>query len=181
VYWPQTVRIAEGKILMSGRERSHLGALFNVRLCERFYLAIRVLNCRLVSALLVVLAFVTPGLAQDTLDESIAHELASDAFQCSDAALKLYALADSETTEIVADAAFEKCSDKWTKYAEFGGEMLDSSGLLKEAQSTCEKARGLNCPAHPSGSYYALQAARRTFLAKAEKLVLEIRADAKKN
>jgi hypothetical protein len=166
---------------MSGRELSDPGTLLNVRSCERFYLAIRGLNCRLVSILPVMLAFVTPGLAQDTLDESIAHELAIDAFQCSEAALKPSALADSAVAEVVADAAFEKCSDKWTKYAEFGGKMLDSSGLLKEAQSTCEKARGLDCPAHPSGKYYALQAARRTFLAKAVTLVLDIRADAKKN
>jgi hypothetical protein len=132
-----------------------------------------------VVTLCVGVALVAPARAEDTLNDSIAHELAIDAFQCSSAALKQYALVGTEAADSVADAAFEKCLDKWVKYADYGGKILDSSGLLKEAQSNCEKLRGLDCPTRLPGSYYTLQAAKRTFVAKAVAQVLDIRTAAK--
>jgi 23S rRNA maturation mini-RNase III len=130
--------------------------------------------------LFLILSSIRPSISGDALYEAIAHEYIVDAFQCSETALRQYALSSSETAEKVADAAFEKCSDKWSKYAEFSGKSMDSSATLKQAQANCEKMRGSECPSALPGSLYLIQAAKRTFLYKAVTEVFDIRAEAKK-
>jgi hypothetical protein len=131
--------------------------------------------------LFLILSGIRPSISGDALNEAIAHEYSVDAFQCSETALRQYALSSSETAEKVADAAFEKCSDKWGRYAEFSGKIMESSAVSKEAQANCEKMRGAECPTKLPGSVYMIQAAKRTFLATAVTEVFDIRADAKKN
>jgi hypothetical protein len=128
--------------------------------------------------LFVLLNSVRPSISGDTLNEGIAHEYAVEAFQCSEAALTRYALLSSEAAEKVADVAFEKCSDKWTRYAEFSGKMMDSS-TSKGAQANCEKMRGADCQTALPGSVYLIQAAKRSSKAVTE--VFDIRAEAKKD
>jgi len=130
--------------------------------------------------LVVMLNSLCPSISGDTLNEGIAHEYAVEAFQCSEAALRRYALLSSEEAEKVADVAFEKCSDKWSRYVEFSGKSMASTPS-KEAQANCEKMRGADCPTALAGSVYLMQAAKRTFLATAVTEVFDIRADAKKN
>jgi hypothetical protein len=131
--------------------------------------------------LVIMLNSVRPSISGDTLNEGIAHEYMVDAFQCSETALRRYALSSSETAEKVADVAFEKCSDEWSRYAEFSGKLMGSSATSKEAQANCEKLRGSECPMKLPGSFYMIQAAKRTFLSKAVTEVFDIRADAKKD
>jgi len=130
--------------------------------------------------LFVMLSSVGPSISGDTLNDGIAHEYAVDAFQCSEAALRRYALLSSETAEKVADVAFEKCSDEWSRYAEFSGKLMDSSATSKEERANCERLRGSECPTKLPGSFYMIQAASR-FLSKAVTEVFDIRADAKKD
>jgi hypothetical protein len=130
--------------------------------------------------LFVMLNNVQPSMSGDTVNEGIAHEYAVDAFQCSEAALRRYALSSSEAAEKVADVAFEKCSDKWSRFAEISGKLVDSD-TPRDAQENCEKTRGADCPTPLPGSVYLMQAAKRTFLSTAVTEVFDIRANAKKN
>jgi hypothetical protein len=131
--------------------------------------------------LFVMLDSVRPSASGDTLNEGTAHDCAVAALQCSEVALRRYALSSSETAEKVADVAFEKCSDEWGRYAEFSGKSMDNSAALMEAQANCEKKMGPDCPTKLPGSIYTLQAAKRAFLATAVTEVFDIRAEAKRN
>lgn len=106
------------------------------------------------------------------------HQLWVAAQQCSETALRRYALSSTEPAEKVAEAAFDKCKDLWQRPTEIEGPKLDASVTLREAQKNCEKLLGSSCPSALPSSFYLMNAARRQFVAHASTEVFDIRAEA---
>jgi hypothetical protein len=106
--------------------------------------------------------------------------LLADALQCSNATLNQYALSSTDPAEKVAEAAFEKCSDRWREAAEaLSRSDQVGNSQVKEAYENCLKKLGYDyChPTLPPSGYY-LNAARRQFEHDAAVKVFDIRAKA---
>ncbi|MCK1671233.1 hypothetical protein [Bradyrhizobium sp. 150] len=110
-----------------------------------------------------------------------ADDLTSDAIQCSKAALRQYALTTSEPAEKVADAAFGKCSEKWSQAADLAGRDPQVASMTAQAQAACVKKLGADaCPPPRPYSFYFMEAAKRTFMHDAVIEVFDVRAGAAK-
>jgi hypothetical protein len=111
-----------------------------------------------------------------------ADDITSDAIRCSKAALKQYALATSDPAEKVADAAFEKCSEKWRQAAaELASKDPQIESTTKEAHANCIKRLGTDsCPPPMPYTFYLVEAAKRTFKHDAVIEVFDARAEAAK-
>jgi len=106
-----------------------------------------------------------------------ADALRADALQCSNAALNQYALSSADPAEKVAEAAFEKCSDRWKEAAEaLSRDDQVGNSQSQEADENCltTKLGYTYCPP----SLYYLNAARQQFEHDAVVKVFEIRAKA---
>ena len=122
------------------------------------------------AALLVVLTGCHTATAQDAF---------ADALQCSKAALTAYALSSSEPAEKIADVAFDKCSEKWSRAAELAGRDPAVSRTTAEAQENCIKKLGAAaCPNPLPYRVYLTEAAKRTFRHDAVIEVFDLRAKA---
>jgi hypothetical protein len=98
--------------------------------------------------------------------------------QCSETALRRYALSSTDPAEKVAEAAFEKCRELWRIPAEIEGREADTSVAMREGQKNCERLRGSSCPPALPYSVYLLNAAERQFVVNASTKVFDIRAEA---
>jgi hypothetical protein len=127
----------------------------------------------LLSLLRPVLCF-EPGLSADEL------RLRETAQQCSEAALRRYALSSADPAEKVAEAAFDKCKEPWNRFAEALGRRVEASAEMREARKNCVKYRGLS-PSECSGpgsAFYAFDSERKRFVHDAFTEVFDIRAEA---
>ena len=130
-----------------------------------------------------VLGIVALGAALLTGGPAAAADgITSDAVRCSKAALRQYALATSEPAEKVADAAFDKCSEKWGQaVAELAKKNPQVISMTAQAQANCIKKQGADaCPPPMPYSFYLMEAAKRTFRHDAVIQVLDTRAEAAK-
>jgi hypothetical protein len=112
-----------------------------------------------------------PGLTADEL------QLRETAQQCSETALRRYALSSADPAEKVAEAAFDKCKEPWNRFAEALGSRVDTE--TREAQKNCVKYRGLSpweCSGH--GSAIVFNRERELFVRDATTEVFDIRAEA---
>ena len=105
-----------------------------------------------------------------------ADALRADALQCSNAALNQYALSSADPAEKVAEAAFEKCSDRWKEAAEaLSREDQVGNSQVKEGDENCLTKLGYTyCPP----SLYYLNVAHQQFEHDAVVKVFDIRAKA---
>jgi hypothetical protein len=115
-----------------------------------------------------------PGLSADEL------QLRETAQQCSEAALRRYALSSADPAEKVAEAAFDKCKEPWNRFAEALGRRVEASAGMREARKNCVKYKGLSAPecSGPPASFYAFDAERKRFVHDAFTEVFDIRAEA---
>jgi hypothetical protein len=136
------------------------------------------LSFAVMTTLLAMTGLVRSAIAEDVRPPPGLDPFA-DAKQCSEAALTSYALSSAEPAEKIAEMAFRKCSDKWSRAVEPVGEQMDASPALKDAQENCIKRLGpSSCPAPLPSSVYLMNAAQRTFQYEAETKVFDIRAKA---
>ena len=97
--------------------------------------------------------------------------------QCSEIALRRYALSSTEPAEKVAEAAFDKCSNLWHQLTEAGDRMFMASDIGKETMKNCIKKRGLSyseCLPRPG---IALDREREVFVHDSQLEAFDIRAD----
>jgi hypothetical protein len=128
-----------------------------------------------------VLGIVALGAALTGAPATAADNIISDAVRCSKAALRQYALTTSEPAEKVADAAFDKCSEKWGQAAELAGKDPQVISMTAQAQANCIKKLGTDaCPPPMPYSFYFMEAAKRTFRHDAVIEVFDARAEAAK-
>jgi hypothetical protein len=127
----------------------------------------------MVKPLVLVIVLVTSLNRASAADTSIA-----DALQCSNSELERYALSSADPAEKVAEAAFEKCSDRWREVAEAWGRDQEGNPQLKVARENCLKKLDSDCPPTLPSSVYYLDAARRTFVHDSVVKVFDIRAKA---
>jgi hypothetical protein len=130
-------------------------------------------------ATLVLLSLVRPVLADLTADELKLRETAQ---QCSETALRRYALSSSaEPAEKVAEAAFNKCKEAWNRFADALSSRIEASAGSMEAQKNCVKYRGLSsaeCSRMGSTSVFVFDQERQRFIHDASTEVFDIRAEA---
>jgi hypothetical protein len=115
-----------------------------------------------------------PDLSADEL------QLRETAQQCSEAALRRYALSSADPAEKVAEAAFDKCKEPWNRFAEALGRRVEASVGMREARENCVKYKGLSAAecSGPPASFYAFDAERKRFVHDAFTEVFDIRAEA---
>jgi hypothetical protein len=131
-------------------------------------------------AILVLLSLVRPVLCGEpglTADEVQLRETAQ---QCSETALRRYALSSADPAEKVAEAAFDKCKEPWNRFADALGGRVEASAESREARKNCVKYRGLipECSRTDSASRYAFDSERKGFVRDATTEVFDIRAEA---
>jgi hypothetical protein len=130
-------------------------------------------------ATLVLLSLLRPVSADLTADELKLRETAQ---QCSETALRRYALSSSaEPAEKVAEAAFNKCKEAWNRFAEALSSRIEAGAGSREAQKNCVKYRGLSsaeCSRMASTSVYLFDQERQRFIHDASTEVFDIRAEA---
>jgi len=92
---------------------------------------------RTIYAVLVLLSLPSPVLCGETDLSSDELQLRETAQQCSETALRSFALSSAEPAEKVAEAAFDKCKEPWNRFAEAAGRRIDASAVTREAQKNC--------------------------------------------
>ena len=105
-------------------------------------------------------------------------QLIVDAMQCSESALRRYALSSADPAEKVTQAAFDKCIDLWRRYGESVGRRIDASAETIETQKNCKKFYRNNCPVKLPASLDVINAAEEFFVHDATIEVFDIRAAA---
>jgi hypothetical protein len=126
---------------------------------------------------LLALAGATSALC-DELVVPQEQQLADLARQCSETALRRYALSSQDPAEKVAQAAFNKCSEQWGRLADVSGRRMDADPITQETQKNCIKYQGDKCPPKLPGRFYVLRAEEAQFTYSATTEVFDIRAEA---
>jgi hypothetical protein len=133
------------------------------------------------NATLVLLSLLRPVLCGETGLSADELQLRETAQQCSETALRRYALSSAEPAEKVAEAAFDKCKEPWNRFAEALGRKIEASAKSMEAQKNCVKYRGLSaheCSQTGMTSFYLFGSERQRFIHDASTEVFDIRAEA---
>jgi hypothetical protein len=93
-------------------------------------------------AALVILSVPRPALCGDAPEQE--NQLWNTANQCSEAALRRYALSSTEPAEKVAEAALDKCKGSWLRPAQTVGRRIEAE--TRETQKDCIKFHGASSP-----------------------------------
>jgi hypothetical protein len=132
-------------------------------------------------ATLVLLSLLRPVLCGETGLSADELQLRETAQQCSETALRRYALSSAEPAEKVAEAAFDKCKEPWNRFAEALGRRIEASAESMEARKKCVKYKGLSvpeCSVTGTTSVYVFTSERQRFVHDASTEVFDIRAEA---
>jgi hypothetical protein len=132
-------------------------------------------------AALVLLSLPRPALCGEADLSADELQLRETAQQCSEAALRRYALSSAEPAEKVAEAAFDKCKEHWNQFAAALGSRIEASAGMRETQKNCIKYYGLSspkCSLTVPASFYVFDSARKGFIHDASTEVFDIRAEA---
>jgi hypothetical protein len=102
-----------------------------------------------------VFVLLTLNVSAPAGDDRTEQQLWLAAQQCSEGALRRYALSSTDPAEKVAVAAFDKCEDMWEKIAELKASEIEAGA--EEARRKCDKLQGSSCPPTLPSSHLELK------------------------